>query len=87
MTSTLFRPLLIGTAMLALGACNKTATNGENGAVAGNEAAATNASAPTSNDPVASAESAAPASIAHDASIVTMDDKASQGQQRLDLPS
>jgi hypothetical protein len=82
MTSTLFRPLLIGTAMLALGACNKTATTSQNGAVSGNEAAATNGSAPASNDPVASAESAAPASIAHNASIVTMDDKGNMTELR-----
>ena len=73
MTSTLFRPLLIGAAVLALGGCNKPAETSGNTASAVNGAATANEGATASNDPVQSAESAAPASIAHDASIMTID--------------
>jgi hypothetical protein len=62
MTSTFFRPLLIGAAVIAIAGCNKAATGSGN-----SEAAA------GSTDPIKSAESAAPAAIAHNASIVTMD--------------
>jgi hypothetical protein len=74
MTSTLFRPLLVGAAMIALAGCNKPAATTANSPAAENSAAS-NESAANSSDPVASAESAAPASIAHNASVVTMDDK------------
>ena len=73
MTSTLFRPLLIGAAVLALGGCNKPAETSGNTPSAVNGTATANEGATTSNDPVQSAESAAPASIAHDASIMTID--------------
>ena len=71
MTLKHVRPLLLGAALLVLFACNK-ATN-QNTAAADNSVAATNEAATVSNDPVQSAESAAPASIAHAASIMTMD--------------
>jgi hypothetical protein len=75
MTSTLSRPLLIGAAMIALGGCNKAGNTSGNMAAADNGAAAANESSGTSNDPVQSAEAAGPSSIAHDASVVTVDDK------------
>lgn len=60
--------LAAGVAVLATAACNK-APIGANGTAPDNKA-------PTSaSDPVSSAESAAPAAIAHDASVVTIDDK------------
>jgi hypothetical protein len=58
---------LAGAAALTLVGCNKPAAIKN---ASGNETAA---SATTSNDPIASAESAAPASIAHAASIMTID--------------
>jgi hypothetical protein len=61
--------LAAGGALLALTACNQ-APIGANGMAPDNSSNTT-----ASNDPVASAESAAPAAIAHDASVVTMDDK------------
>lgn len=65
--------LLAGAAALPLAACSKS----NNGYTTGNSANASEpantASSSNSNDPVASAESAAPASIAHDASVVTID--------------
>lgn len=62
--------LTAAAAIVATGACNKAATT-KAATASGNAAlASTNAAAA---DPIASAESAAPASIAHDASIVTMD--------------
>jgi hypothetical protein len=72
MTFNSMRILLLAGAVMAAGACNKApGTNGN--AAAG---ADTNSSGPVSGkDPVASAESAAPATIAHDASIVNVDDK------------
>lgn len=73
MTSTLKRPLLIGAAMIALAGCNKAGNTSENTASSNNSAAAMNDSAAASNDPIQSAESAAPASIAHNASVVSMD--------------
>ena len=73
MTSIHVRPLLIGAAVLALAACNKPASTNETAAAADNGAAATNETATASNDPIRSAESAAPASIAHKASVMTMD--------------
>jgi hypothetical protein len=73
MTSSLVRPLLIGAALVALAGCNKAANTSANTATADNSSAATNGSATASNDPTTSAESAAPASIAHNASIMTMD--------------
>jgi hypothetical protein len=82
MTSTIFRPLLIGAAVLAFGACNKTATGTGNTASTDNMAAGENSSAAASNDPVQSAESAAPASIAHNASVMTMDEKGNATEVR-----
>lgn len=74
MTSKLFRPLLIGIAGLTIVGCNKTANTTEKMASEpGGSAAAMNSTAAAPSDPVQSAESAAPASIAHKASIVTMD--------------
>src|SRR5579864_3126612 len=74
MTSRLFQPLLIGVAILALAGCNKGANTTEKMASADNgAAAAANSTAAAPSDPVQSAESAAPASIAHNASIVTVD--------------
>jgi hypothetical protein len=65
--------LLLAGSMIAVGACNKAAPTSENSTASDNSAAAENSSAAASTDPVKSAESAAPASIAHNASIVTMD--------------
>lgn len=73
MTSNLMSRLLIGAAIVVLGACNKPASTTENTAGAGNGAASTNESAAATSDPVRSAESAAPSSIAHAASIMTLD--------------
>lgn len=74
MTSKLFRPLLIGVAILALAGCNKAANTTEKMASADNgTAAAANSTAAAPSDPIQSAESAAPASIAHNASIVVID--------------
>jgi hypothetical protein len=76
MTSTHSWPLLIGAAMIALGGCNKAGNTAGNAPAADNVAVAANDSgAAASNDPVRSAEAAAPASIAHDASVVTLDAK------------
>lgn len=69
MTSLTCKALLLAGALITLGSCNKSNVPASNA-----EAPAASAM-PASNDPVASAESAAPASIAHDAAIVTMDDK------------
>jgi hypothetical protein len=66
--------LFTAAAVVALGACQKPpASSNETSALEppANSVVATNAG--SSNDPVASAESAAPASIAHNASIATMD--------------
>ena len=69
MTTTISRPLLIGTALLALTGCNKTVKGTEytndSAAAAGNST-----SGSASNDPIKDAESAAPESIAHDASVM-----------------
>jgi hypothetical protein len=74
MTSNFLRPLLIGAAILALAGCNKGANTTEKTTSADTgAAAATNSSAAAPSDPVQSAESAGPASIAHNASIVTVD--------------
>ena len=62
--------LLVAGASITLSACMKNASE----SAAANQAASdTNTTAAASNDPVKSAESAAPASIAHDASVVTVD--------------
>lgn len=61
--------LAAGAAVLALTACNK-APVGTNGMAPDNSS-----NSIAAKDPVAGAESAAPAAIAHDASVVTMDDK------------
>jgi hypothetical protein len=63
--------LTAAAAIAATGACNKPGPANETTA-SGNAAMASTNAAPA-EDPIASAESAAPASIAHDASIVTMD--------------
>lgn len=62
--------LTAGAAVLALGGCNKGAPT----AKTSNETAAASSST-AATDPVKSAEAAAPASIAHDASVVTVDAK------------
>jgi hypothetical protein len=81
MTSKLHQPLLIGVAILALAGCNKEANTTEKMASADNgSATATNGTAAAPSDPVQSAESAAPASIAHNASVVTID---SNGNSKL----
>ena len=56
-----------GAAILALAGCNKPATTSKT------DANTTSSTAKGSADPVASAEAAAPASIAHDASVITVD--------------
>jgi hypothetical protein len=63
--------LCAGTAVLSIGACNKTQQMSAD-STNKSESAATSATSAGSSDPVASAESAAPAAIAHDASIATM---------------
>src|SRR5258705_233490 len=63
--------LTAAVAVAATGACNKPGSTNDASANGNAALASTNAAAP--GDPIASAESAAPASIAHDASIVTMD--------------
>jgi hypothetical protein len=68
MISASTRAALLASALLAVGGCNKTATQ-SNTAASANQTAATT---PPSNDRVGSAESAGPASIAHNASIVTV---------------
>ena len=60
---------IAGTALFAIAACSKEPA--KDPAASGNATAAESTSA--SSDPIASAESAAPASIAHDASIATID--------------
>ncbi|HEY4070237.1 MAG TPA: hypothetical protein VGM04_01610 [Sphingomicrobium sp.] len=73
MTSRQSSLLLVGAAMLALAACSKTAATDEKTAAADNSAAPAGEVATTASDPVQSAESAAPPSIAHAASIMTID--------------
>lgn len=75
MTSKLRAVLFVGAAGLALAGCNKGANTTEKMASADNgTVVSTNSSSPAApNDPVQSAESAGPASIAHNASIVTLD--------------
>jgi len=73
MTSKLLTPLMAGAALLVLAGCNKAATTTEKTAASENSVAM-NGSTSASNDPIQSAESAAPASIAHNASIMTMDE-------------
>jgi len=76
MTTTILRPMLIGTAILALIACNKESESSEKASASDNAAIGTSSStAAASTNPVASAESAAPAAIAHNASVVTVDAK------------
>jgi len=72
MTSNTLRLSLLAASIIAVAACNKGAASNNTvtsvtTTTTGNSAAAT--------DPTASAESAAPASIAHDASIATVDSK------------
>jgi len=69
MTNQKLGILLVAGASIALAGCMKNPT--EN--VANQAASENKTSGATSNDPVKSAESAAPASIAHDASVVTVD--------------
>jgi hypothetical protein len=73
MTSKITNPLLIGAAILAFAGCNKPADTTANTAATDNSATAANENANASGDPVQSAESAAPSSIAHNASVVTLD--------------
>ena len=60
--------LAAGAAILAITACNKAPAPANSAGADSNKTAA-------ASDPVTSAESAAPAAIAHDASVVTVDDK------------
>src|SRR6185503_3177651 len=64
--------LTAAAAIAATGACGKGAT-GNNAAANNGSSALAESNSAAASDPIASAESAAPASIAHDASIVTMD--------------
>jgi hypothetical protein len=75
MTSKYLRGLLVACSLVAIAACNKAA-------VSGNNATSATTESKTSGDPVASAESAGPASIAHDASIMTVDAKGAMTQMR-----
>jgi hypothetical protein len=70
MISTSSRILLLA-GVVALGGCMKESRNGPNSNTAAAETKTT--SPANSAGPVASAETAAPASIAHDASVVTVD--------------
>jgi hypothetical protein len=63
------RVLLIAGSVVALAGCMKQATHNNEASANSN----TSAKAGASNDPITSAEAAAPASIAHQASIVTVD--------------
>ena len=72
MASRYLKALTVGAAILALGACNKAGNTSGKPAAADNSVATIGTGA-ASNDPIQSAESAAPTSIAHNASIVTMD--------------
>ena len=67
--------LLSAAAVLTLGGCNKygTTNSGETAAATNNGSTGATNTSTASKDPIASAESAAPASIAHDASVVTVD--------------
>ena len=69
MTSTKVRVLLVAGAALAVSGCLKA--EHDRGGTASAETK--NVAAATSNDPISSAESAAPATVAHDASVVTVD--------------
>jgi hypothetical protein len=62
--------VLLAGAGLALGGCQKNASEPAANSAAAAESKTSDA---TSADPVKSAESAAPASIAHDASVITVD--------------
>jgi hypothetical protein len=64
MTSTYFRPLLVGAAMLALVGCNKA------GSATQKSTAGDTTAAGAPSDPIKDAESAAPPSIAHEASVM-----------------
>jgi hypothetical protein len=67
MNSTVTKALLVGGALLALGACMKNQPHNANATA--NEANATTETA-GSSDPAASAQSAAPASISADAAVI-----------------
>ena len=67
MNSTVTKALLIGGALLALGACMKNQANDANATAI--DANATTETA-TSSDPTASAQSAAPSSISADATVI-----------------
>ena len=73
MTSRISRTLLIGAAIVAFTGCNKAGDSSEKSGASDNVAAAASSSKAGSPDAVESAESAAPSSIAHAASIMTMD--------------
>jgi len=62
--------LLVAAAAMTLNGCHNAASNSANQAAAVDQSTAKDA---TPSDPVKSAESAAPASIAHAASVVTVD--------------
>lgn len=72
MTSRFLRALAVGAAILALTACNKAGRADGKSAASDNQVAASGTG--TASDPIRSAESAAPESIAHNASVMTMDE-------------
>jgi hypothetical protein len=71
MTSKSFRVLLLAGTIIAVQACNKSASYSSANNTASAETKTTEAA--STGDPISSAESAAPAAIAHDASVVQMD--------------
>jgi hypothetical protein len=75
MTSKTSRLWLLAVSTISVAACNKTATTSNNMATTTTTTATATGNSAAANDPTASAESAAPASIAHAASIATVDSK------------
>ncbi len=71
--SKMWMLLTAGAAVLSVGGCNKTGTTAANNSASSAAMRNEDGNSTASNDPIASAESAAPASIAHDASIMSMD--------------
>ncbi len=65
--------LSAGAAVLSIGGCNKAGAPAPGNSIQTAAATNTPAASTAPGDPIASAESAAPASIAHDASVVTID--------------
>jgi hypothetical protein len=73
MTSVLLKVMVVGAALVAVGACNKAADTGGKTAGADENVAKPKESVAESTDPIKSAEAAAPSSIAHDAAVITVD--------------